>query len=159
MLPPPRLGRVLRAVLLALLFAVAAVQALWMLLLGLAMSYGTPLGAPDSDWRGAAGVAIGLAAVLFGGGVAALALTRWALGAAGTGAGSALYTGVYLAYPGLSGADAATWLSFAVPWAWAVAGAVVLARRRRGHDTVSDDLLSSATEAGEPSGVAVRQPA
>lgn len=131
MLAHPRLTGVVRSLLFALLGAIAAVQALWMLLLGLAMSYGTPLGAPDSDWRTAAGVAIGLAAVLFGAGVAALALARWELGAVGTAIGSAIYTAVYLTYPGLGGADAWTWVSLAVPWAWAGAAAVLALRYRR----------------------------
>jgi hypothetical protein len=104
---------------------VVVMQALWMLLLGLAMSYGTPLGAPDSIWRGAAGVAMGCAAVLFGAGVATLGWSRRRLGAASAALGSAIYTAVYLGYPGLSDADAWAWVSLAAPWAATAAVAAI----------------------------------
>lgn len=147
-----RLAPVVRSLLLALLGAVAAVQSLWMLLLGLAMSYGTPLGAPDSDWRGAAGVAMGASAVLFGSGVAALALPRHGLAVLGVAAGSALYTAVYLAYPGLSGADAWTWATLAAPWA-ITAAVLGIALRQRGSGVAPADAATTS-EPAQPIAVA-----
>lgn len=109
--------------------AAVAVQTMWMLLLGLAMSYGTPLGAPDSDWRGAAGVAMGSAAVLFGAGLAALGGPRRELAVVGTALGAAVYTGLYPFYPGLD-ADPWTWASLTFPWV-VTGGTVALALRAR----------------------------
>lgn len=136
---------------------VVVMQALWMLLLGLAMSYGTPPGAPDSIWRGAAGVAMGCAAVLFGAGVAALGWSRRRLGVAGAALGSAIYTAVYLGYPGLSDADFLTWVSLAAPWA-VIAAMVALARGQdqaaRGRDQGVGQADSIGPQPVDPMAVA-----
>lgn len=128
----PRPARIALAAMTAIAGAIAVVEALWMLLLGLSMAYGNPLGAPDSAWRVAAGVGIGSAAVLFGAGLAALARGRRDLAVVGLGAGAALYTGLYLAYPGELD-QPALWAAIVLPWlAAAVAAGIWAAARRPG---------------------------
>ncbi len=147
---PRRAVRTLLAVAAAAAGALALLEALWMLLLGLSMAYGTPLGAPDSDWRVAAGVGLGAAGVLFGAGIAALALRRPGAGAAGLGAGAALYTALYLGYPGEL--DRPLLLAALVaPWVAALVGiGIWLAGRARARRAAPEPAAADPADAAQP---------
>lgn len=138
----------------AVLGAVATLQALWMLLLGLAMAFGNPLGATDSDWRTAAGVGLGCSAVLFGAGLAWVALGRRGAAAVALAAGAGLYSVLYLLYPRVLD-EAMLWVALVVPWV--AAGAAAAWWRRGGHSAAAAPVAGPADPAAaELPGVGAR---
>jgi MFS family permease len=154
---PRRVGALAIQTLIGIAAAAALLAALWMLLLGLAMAYGNPLGAPDSGWRVAAGLGAGACGVLLGAAIAAWATGRRGASAALAAAAAAGYSALSTGYPGYEdGLDALAVAALAAPWCvstLAVAG-WLLHRRRPAPLPAHDDAAAGPVKETEPTAAA-----